>query len=392
MSIKSNEANLPVDLAASFRQGVLIKETEGVAFKFVLKPRKPNMRSQHHHPYHTLKEWHAGQREKRKNARWVPYSLRWEGGASVRIIPQIFLSGIVAALICGVSQYMGGQLSMHSPILFPIFGFIVGLAITFRMQSSYSRWWEGRIQWDKLSADSRSFARTIWLHVPLPKPAENTDDIPDKVEVIRCVHALAVALKHHLRGERDCGECSDLERLLAHLPNYNYTATNHPLTLTLHLSSVVERYRRLSPGVLDTQVLTHLLTHVDGFTSVISACERLLRTPIPLGYNIAISRIVWIFVFALPSQLWGEVAWWSVAVTIITAYALFALAEVGLEIENPWGEGPNDLDLDRYCNLLRLDLDDILAHPQDSSCGKTYLTIGSGGVLVNVEDSNGTAC
>jgi putative membrane protein len=32
--------------------------------------------------------------------------------------------------------------------------------------------------------------------------------------------------------------------------------------------------------------------------------------------------------------MWGELAWWSVAVTIITAYALFALAEVGLEIEN----------------------------------------------------------
>ena len=221
------------------------------------------------------------------------------------------------------------------------------------MQSSYSRWWEGRIQWDKLSADSRSFARTIWLHVPLPsaKPIETENDIPDKIEVIRCVHALAVALKHHLRGERDWSECTDLEQLLVNLPNvsypawlfqtvltfwvqYNYAATNHPVTLTLHLSSAVERYRLLSPGVLDTQVLTHLLTHVDGFTGVISACERLLRTPIPLGYNIAISRIVWIFVFALPSQLWGELGWWSIAVTIITAYALFALAEIGLEIEN----------------------------------------------------------
>jgi len=96
----------------------------------------------------------------------------------------------------------------------------------------------------------------------------------------------------------------------------------------------VESYRLISLGVMETQVLTHLLTHIDGFTSVISACERLLRTPIPLGYNIAISRIVWIFVFALPSQLWGELGCWSVAVTIITVYALFALAEVGLEIEN----------------------------------------------------------
>jgi len=77
-----------------------------------------------------------------------------------------------------------------------------------------------------------------------------------------------------------------------------------------------------------------LLTHLDVFTSIISACERLLRTPIPLGYNIAISRIVWIFIFALPSQLWRELRWWSIAVTMVTAYALFALAEVGLEIEN----------------------------------------------------------
>jgi len=97
-------------------------------------------------------------------------------------------------------------------------------------------------------------------------------------------------------------------------------------------------------------------------------------------------------VIALPSQLWRELEWWTIAVTMVTAYALFALAEVGLEIENvslsledslspcslritwvihlltlgkPWGEGPNDLDLDRYCNLLALDLDEIMSHPQN---------------------------
>jgi putative membrane protein len=223
------------------------------------------------------------------------------------------------------------------------------------MQSSYSRWWDGRIQWDKLSADSRSFARTIWLHVPDPLPGSvHNPNALDKVEIVRCIHTLGVALKHHLRGERHWSECKDLEGLVKELPNvcpvsqlsrakrdrmwwltrmqYNYQATNHPLTLTLYLSSTIESYRLTTP--IDTQVLTHLLTHVDVFTSIISACERLLRTPIPLGYNIAISRIVWIFVFTLPSQLWNELRWWSIAVTMVTAYALFALAEVGLEIEN----------------------------------------------------------
>jgi predicted membrane chloride channel (bestrophin family) len=102
--------------------------------------------------------------------------------------------------------------------------FVVGLAITFRMQSSYSRWWEGREQWDKLSAACRSFSRTIWLHVPLPPPSCVEENDPhgqhfEKVDVIRCVCTYAVALKHHLRGEREWTECSDLKPLLAHLPN-----------------------------------------------------------------------------------------------------------------------------------------------------------------------------
>jgi putative membrane protein len=138
---------------------------------------------------------------------------------------------------------------------------------------------------------------------------------------------------------------------------------------------------------IDTQVFTHLLAQMEVnppilsscpsnltlqiLTAIISACERLLRTPVPLGYNIAISRIVWIFVFALPSQLWFSYRYYSILITVVTAYALFALAEVGIEIENPWGEGPNDLDLDRYCNLLALDLDDIMTHPQ------TYQTLES---------------
>lgn len=104
------------------------------------------------------------------------------------------------------------------------------------------------------------------------------------------------------------------------------------MQITLHIASYLEHVRQTRP--LDTQVFTHLLLYMDSLTACISACERLLRTPIPLGYNIAISRIVWIFVLVLPSQLYDTLGWMSVGVTMLTAYVLFALSEVGLEIEN----------------------------------------------------------
>lgn len=85
------------------------------------------------------------------------------------------------------------------------------------MQSSYSRWWEGRTAWDRLSSFTRSYARTIWLHVPDSAP--DVDMLKQKTSTIRCLHTLAVALKHHLRGERNWDECADLKALLFSVPN-----------------------------------------------------------------------------------------------------------------------------------------------------------------------------
>ena len=273
----------------------------------------------------------------------------------------MIVSGLFAAGICSTLSFTGLHIALRSPILFTAFGFVVGIAISFRMTASYNRWWEGRQQWDKLSAVSRNMARTIWLHVPPPKDLLiHGRAIQDKRGALRVIHALAVALKHHLRGERDWEdpELAGFRELVDGIGQYPYSSVNHPLTLSLYLASYVEHVRTTTP--IDTQVLTHLLTHVDTLTSVISACERLLRTPLPLGYNCTISRLVWFFVVCIPSQLWMELHWWTVPFTLVMAVMMFSLAEVGLEIENPWGEGPNDLDLDRYCNLLALDLDEII--------------------------------
>lgn len=97
--------------------------------------------------------------------------------------------------------------------------FIVALSISFRMSSAYARWWEGRTEWDKISALSRNIARTIWLHVPEQKPTEGPSDTDAKQHAITLLHAFAVALKHHLRGQRDWDSLDELKRLLTHLPH-----------------------------------------------------------------------------------------------------------------------------------------------------------------------------
>jgi hypothetical protein len=47
---------------------------------------------------------------------------------------------------------------------------------------------------------------------------------------------------------------------------------------------------------------------------------------------------------------------------MISAYILFGLLHISYEIENPFGYDINDLDLDRYCRGLAIDLDLITSY------------------------------
>jgi len=59
----------------------------------------------------------------------------------------------------------------------------------------------------------------------------------------------------------------------------------------------------------------------------------------------------------LPFQLVQLFGWVTIPASLITAYILFGLLHISYQIENPFGYDINDLDLDRYCRGLAIDLD-----------------------------------
>jgi predicted membrane chloride channel (bestrophin family) len=77
------------------------------------------------------------------------------------------------------------------------------------------RWWERRTELGKLFANSRSFARTLRLHVYLsPEDLEDHDKKKlNKIRVISYVHILAVAVTHHLKWERGLERVRRLEAI-----------------------------------------------------------------------------------------------------------------------------------------------------------------------------------
>jgi len=92
---------------------------------------------------------------------------------------------------------------------------------------------------------------------------------------------------------------------------------NLPLEILTYLSAyadiIISGGQMASPAV-QIQVMNALAA----FTDCLSGMDRVLGTPLPLAYRIAISQISWIYILALPFQLVTYLGWVAIPGTMGT--------------------------------------------------------------------------
>ena len=279
-------------------------------------------------------------------------------------------------------------------------GFVVGLALSFRSSTAYERYNEGRKYWAQLTLASHNLARLIWIHVDErhADPLVGKQDLLAKISCLNMISAYAVALKHKLRFEPYM-HYDDLRHLVGHLDTYARAADvpdarkkqnifktagqflgvpmaesnprkllkrarvplgNLPLEILSHLSSYMKQIydnQTFKVSIYQTQSLNALTTMND----VLTGTDRILNTPLPIAYSIAISQITWVYILLLPFQLYKSLGWITIPASVFAAYIILGIALIGREIENPFGDDVNDLPLDAFCAEIRKDVDIIMS-------------------------------
>lgn len=158
---------------------------------------------------------------------------------------------------------------------------------------------------------------------------------------------------------------------------------NLPMEIMTYLSSYVEEVSnntQLKSTVIQSQVHhptpplptfstlsrtneTQVMNSLAGMTDTAGNLERVLTTPLPIGYNILISQIVLLYIYLLPFQLWTQLGWVTIPATVAASYIILGIATIGDELENPFGNDVNDLPLDQYCTELMRELDTLMSTP-----------------------------
>lgn len=217
--------------------------------------------------------------------------------------------------------------------------------------------------------------------------------------------AFVVALKHKLRFE-PYTNYDDIESLVAHLETFAKTATKEDpenaqrvfrkpsffksVGEYLGISFAESNPRKVLKkanrpfGNLPLEIISYLAAYTDELAvsgrlpvtmhqttaynniailnDVLVGTERVLNTPLPIAYSIAIAQITWVYILLLPFQLHSatpKMEWLVIPATVVAAYIILAFLFIGREIENPFGQDVNDLPLEGYCAQVAAEMDII---------------------------------
>lgn len=244
-------------------------------------------------------------------------------------------------------------------------GFAVGmfLLLAFRANQAYDRWWEGRKVWGRTREVCRDYARLVCNHIE----CNGRNDEADRRRAVDYLTAFAVTLKCSLRGERHIvKDLTDRQSVIGRRIKLSFQdianiqqSSHMPLFCLDVLSNYLAKQQRASKlsdyqlGIINTTVMAVL-------SDTLGSCERIRNTPIPLSYVLQLRFFLVLWLVLYPLHVMAFYGWYTILLASLISYAVLGIESMASEIENPFGYDRNDLDLDKFCQGICSETQDIL--------------------------------
>jgi ion channel-forming bestrophin family protein len=180
--------------------------------------------------------------------------------------------------------------------------------------------------------------------------------------VIRWIGVFPYTVKNVLRETDGLGPIAD------ELPKAEIEKVQHyehpPLAVAKRITSLLVEAR--DKGLISDITLASLDQNVQLLVDYLGGCERIALTPLPFAYMVHLRRVMIVYCFTLPFALVDPFGWLTVPAILGVAYTFFGIEEIGVEIENPFGNDLNDLALEELCSKIAKNVLAISGHRREA--------------------------
>jgi putative membrane protein len=273
--------------------------------------------------------------------RWRSHFFDLQGSLVKEIAYRVGLVTLTAIFVAIAFHYHEDVAINGTP--HALVGPALSLLLVFRTNTANDRYWEGRRLWGGVVNNTRNLRRKV--------DALFADDPTTRQAIVDWTIAFVFAMRGHLLREKTVGTAS---RLSVEDQTRAVSAAHVPVYCASKLTAIIADARRRN-AISDIQQQM-LDADVQALIDYLGGCERIDGTPLPFAYAVHLRRILILYCATLPFALVSFFGEWTVLVSLLIAYILIGIEEIGTEIEGPFGRRENDLPLDRICERLQANL------------------------------------
>lgn len=284
------------------------------------------------------------------------------------VFPRVVLPSLVCATLAGVLRHLveadmvaeveDDNFIMKDTIVWQGFSFLVGFLIVFRTSMAYNRFWEGCTQLYRMRAEWMDAVSSIFSFTKFSSAIETeaTHDFQQVlIRLFSMLHALALAEVEDSSSKMPEDVFAyglnlidplgiDPESIIA----IRNSDAKVELVFTWIQQLVVENIRSPSGGVLDIPppILSRAFQELANGMVCFHEAIKVSSIPFPFPYAQTCDCLLTIHWLVTPLVVcqWFTSSFWAGLFTFIIVFILWVLNSIAVEIENPFGPDPNDID------------------------------------------------
>ena len=262
-----------------------------------------------------------------------------------------------AAVVVALRELVGWDWLDLPALPLGVVGGALGIFVSFRTNSAYDRWWEGRKLWGRMINSSRHWGTQVMSYLKRGRDGEASAH--QRALILR--HAAYVhVLRCLLRGQ-DPFEDSDV---MVHLERDPSLRDETNLTHALLQRQLDDATRFSEEEHFDEFRLSNLDLTIRQLLDIQGGCERIKKTPMPRGYGFIAERLIQYFSVLFPLTIASEIGWWTVPINLLVCMAFALISEAGRVLEDPFTMFFNGLPLMAISRMIEVNLRQRLGEPR----------------------------
>ena len=275
-----------------------------------------------------------------ENPNFWASAFAWNGSVTPKILPRtcIFVLYSVFITLLHISFDFSPNIDLTP---FELCGAVIGVLLVFRTNAGYDRWWEARKHWGGIVNQSRNLASGVLAYGP--------QDPKQQKQFIELIASFAFTTKNSLRKLDASVELK--RKLNLQFPD-DFSQSHQPTYISFKMAQLLNTWK--AQQAINLAAFLNLDKERLKLLEYVGACERILKTPMPLVYVIKVRRFLLLFLLLVPIGVVHLTGLLTPMVTMLVAYPLLSLDQIGRELQNPFAtDRLSHLPLDEICTTIQ---------------------------------------